>query len=223
MAKSRWIYQQNPDIVAIDSNVFITLAKISTDFVKKKNRGAEFTEKIRIMKRKCVGKTLKFVILPSVLKEIYPTLSKKEAAFLNEYCLILDPKDKKRFAKMSYELAETYCDAGVMKSKDGKPTMDAIIMAEATISGLNLVTNNSRDFLSYEKAEMKQRTDKKDKSPRATDIAKLNKKLGYVYETKKLEKFTPKPFSSSQYVNWYKDTGAFGMREDYPGIEFIGG
>ena len=114
-----------------------------------------------------------------------------------------------------------YCDLEVMKSENGKPTMDAVIMAEATISGLNLVTNNSRDFLSYEKGENKRKYDRRDVSPRASDIAKLNKKLGYIYETKKLERFTPKPLSPSQYVMWFKDSGAFGMRESYPGVDFI--
>ncbi len=213
---------KNPSIVAIDSNVFISLVRISSNYhAKPKQQG--FNENLRIMKRKCESGTLKLVILPSVFAEIYPRLNNKETDFLREHCLVLEPDNEKAYSKECYELAKSYVREGIMKGEKGNPSMDAIIMAEATVAGLNLVTNNSRDFLAYEKNDKNRRKDCKDKSQRATDIAKFNKKEGFVFKTKKGETYSPKPYSSSQYVMFFKTTGAFDMREKYSGVKFYGG
>lgn len=145
-----------PRLVAIDTNVFIDLLCASGAIKKKKNCNC-FSSKLRDTLSLIERGEFKVVITPTVLSELCVGnhFSKKEVDFLQKYCVMLTPKDPVSFAKNVLKLSEAYTNYGVMDYDNGGVSNDARIMAECTLAGVSLLTNNYRDFIIYrdEKSE----------------------------------------------------------------------
>lgn len=139
------IKRDDCQLVAIDTNVFIDMSHHMRD--NKKVTG--FYGKIREIRLKAEQGQIRFVITPSVLSELaVHGLSPIEVEFIKKYCVILEPKDKQAFAKEAVSLSREYIRSGAMKPSN-TPWGDALIMAESTIAGLNILTNNYKDFVVY--------------------------------------------------------------------------
>lgn len=194
---------------ALDTNVFISMASVGTEIGPDcKKQG--FYGKIRDMKRLAQAGHLKFVITPSVLSEIArqkremnPKIREKEIQFLKDYCYVYIPENEDDFVAETYKLAKIYIDSAVMKSED-KRFMDALIMAESSILGINLISNNVRDFSYYMEDSYVDRV----KAKRAKDIQRINEKNGYMYHTTDGQKIVPRPYTSEEFLNLFR-TGLF--------------
>ncbi len=108
---------------------------------------------------------IKPVVTRTVLKECPKT--DKYINFLNEFCLMPDISDEEYdgYRQSVFELAQKYCGKeqldyftlfGYVNDENVfVPGSDAINMAEASLAGLNLITNNSKHFVYVEKEILK--------------------------------------------------------------------
>ena len=139
----------NCQLVALDTNVFIRMSHNL-----KGNNGRDKNETLLIkrleaMRKKADKGLIKFVITPSVLGELTQgQLTKTEKYFLRKYCVVLQPKNEVEFAVKTAKLMKEYIGKGVMESPKTRYG-DARIMAECTIAGLNLLSDNYKDFVIY--------------------------------------------------------------------------
>ena len=134
-------------LVALDTNVFIDMSHGANQ--KRPSSGSIFYSKIMEIKDKAEKGLVKFVITPSVFGELsVHGLSQVEKDFINKYCYILKPKNPEEFARKVVELSNEYIRSGKMAGTS-KPFGDAKIMAECAVAGLNVLTNNYRDFIIY--------------------------------------------------------------------------
>lgn len=187
-----------PSVVAIDSNVFIEMAKLDADFQPKHRRDCGFKQTVRDMKRMAVNGHIKFIIMPTVFSEIVKGLTEKEHQFLNDYCYIYNSKNPDEFALNVANIANIYISTSTMRSEDNHPMKDALIMAEATVAGLSLVTNNVKDFTNYDKY-------RKEKSGKRTiDIRSLNDGLGYAYFVDG-QKIVPTSYTSFEFLQNFRN------------------
>ena len=192
--------------VVIDTNVFIELSHISVDYVPKK-RDAGFRHILRSIKRLNRSGHVKFVITPTVLaeimrvnKDIKPSARQRELDFLKEHCLVYKPEDEADFAAKTYNLASDYLESGVMQVRKKNNYGDSLIMAEASLLGLNLLTMNSRDFSFYDD----ECGGKRKKNHRANDIMELNKRKKLSYTTMAGMRVTPRPYSPEEFMELFK-------------------
>ena len=205
-------------IVAIDTNIFIRATQVGLDEEVDDSKG--YFKRMQIIKRKAANGSLKLVILPQVFSEITAgKLTADERDLLQNYCTILSPKDPDEYARKVKELADKYVKSGVMKTENGKPTQDVIIMAQATVAGLNLISDNFVDFYLYRCGKV---DFEKDESRRAKDIQNINEKMGYSFTTITGDDFVPRPYTSKEYVNIFKDVNLFNIRNKYEGFEMFG-
>lgn len=192
--------------VAIDTNVFIELSHISVDYVPKK-KDAGFRNILRSIKRLNRSGHVKFVITPTVLaeimrvgKDIKPSVRQRELDFLKEHCLVYTPENEADFATKTYNLASDYLEAGVMQVRKRNNFGDALIMAEASLLGLNLLTMNSSDFSYYDD----EYGNKRKKHHRANDIMQLNKNKKLSYTTMAGMRVTPRPYLPEEFIELFK-------------------
>lgn len=186
--------KHDPSIVAIDTNVFISLAAVDAYYEPKDRSKAGFLQTVRDMKRLAITGNLKFIITPTVLYEINKKLSDEEKKFLDEYCYIFIPKHPEDYSLAVTNLSKQYIQRGVMRAdKNHVPERDAEIMAEATVLGVNLITNNFTDFKNYDKEEHKK------SGARSTDIETVNERLDYAIDVNNM-KIIPRPYTSYEYL-----------------------
>lgn len=200
--------------VAVDTNILILMSAIDENFEPKRGKDSGFKDKIRIMKRKAINGSLQLVVTPTVLNEISKKITQKEQKFLQNYCYVVNPTDKQKYAFESMKLGIEYIRSGVMQKENGCAS-DALIMAESTVCGLNLVTGNTHHFIDYEPGEV----EKGHSTSRAEDIQNLNKKLGYVFVNGKKERIVPKPCTPEYYFENFKN-GKYALIEDKPEISY---
>ncbi len=101
------------------------------------------------------------------------------------------------------KLALQYCECGAIEPKYSAynnkyiPTNDAHIMAEATVLGVPLVTENIRDFI---------RSKKTTENDILKKITRCNADNGYMVEKDSTELYyTPKPYSVGAFIHaFYK-------------------
>lgn len=139
-------------LVAIDSNVFIDLAG---EWVGHRADVREVTDnfydRLAFLRKMVERGKLKLVITPTTFRELTSHgLPHNEQKFMEKYCILMQPKDKVAFARQVNRLMSMYVKSGIMPVGKKHPYGDAMIMAEATIAGLNLLTNNYRDFILFE-------------------------------------------------------------------------
>lgn len=142
----------NCKLVAIDTNVFIDLSHMrhGEDYKYRKGKEARFFENMYNLKRMAETGQVKFVILPTVFKELsVHGMSENEKAFFNKNCVLYEPVNKIEFSRQVAEITRKYIEQGVMK-RSKTPFGDAIIMAESAVSGINILTNNLKDFILYD-------------------------------------------------------------------------
>lgn len=207
-------------IVAVDTNVFFAIVSTNENFKPKKSDKNGFYNTIRSLKRKCINGSLKIAILPQVFEEIKDNLDSREREFLENYCVFVEPKNKADFAKKSVVLALDYIRKEAMEdeNENGFLTSDAIIMAQASVSGLNLVTSNHKHFLYYSKFINKKK--KEVVRTRADDIEEINSRHGLYFEMKNGDTFVPRPYSPAEYFELYKN-GPFYEQGKYDEIDLI--
>ena len=205
-------------IVAVDTNLFFELVSKNENYVPTKKGQNGFYNTIRSMKRKCINGSLKIIIVPQVWEEIKDNLDNREKEFLQNYCLFLEPKNPEDFAEKTARLATSYIKTGVMKDEngDGSLSSDAIIMAQSSIAGLNLVTCNYKHFLYYFSSSKKK--NQQHGRERADDIEEINSKFGLYFVMNNGESFVPRPHSPAEYFELYRD-GNFYEQENYENVE----
>lgn len=187
-----------PSVVALDTNAFITMAALDVDFDSKHGVKIGFKQSCRDIKRMARNGHIKFVITPTAFAEIANGLKEKEKDFLQNYCYIYTPENPKEFALDVYNLAVQYMQTDTMRSEGGRPTKDALIMAESTILGLSLISNNVKDFKDYDRYR------KEKKGKRKLDIMHVNDRMGYSYEIDG-QKIVPAPQTSFEYLQLFRD------------------
>lgn len=187
-------------VVALDTNTFISMAKLDPNVNFQHGTKMGFNQSCRDIRRMAANGHVKFIITPTVLAEIMRGLTEKEKLFLDEYCFIYLPKDEALFARQTYELARQYTSTSTMRTEleNGQPTKDALIMAEATILGLSLLTNNVKDFTNYDR----HRHEKSGK--RTMDITHINDRMGYSFEVDG-KKLVPLPCTSFEFLQNFRD------------------
>ena len=200
--------------VAIDTNIIILMAAIDENFEHKREAHKGFKEHIRVMKRKAINGSLQLVITPTVLNEISKKLTPKERHFLQDHCYVVNPADKQKYAYDSMKLGIEYIRSGVMQ-KENCSASDALIMAESTVCGLNLVTGNTHHFIDYEPGEV----EKTHSTSRAEDIQNLNKKAGFVFVNDKNETVVPRPCTPEYYFEHFKN-GKYALMDNNPDIAY---
>ena len=208
-------------VVAVDTNLFLLLARKNINQPEKKGKGKGkngFFHTIKSLKLKCVNGSLKIVILPQVWEEIKERLTQKEKDFLENYCVFLEPKNAEEFATQATKLAFTYLKKGVMEQEgeSGQITSDAIIMAQSSIAGINLLTCNYKHFLYYENHLNEKK--KKTYRLRADDIEAINSQFGLYFAMHNESVFVPRPCSPAEYFELYRG-GNFYELEEYENIE----
>ena len=126
------------------------------------------------------GGKVKVYVVPTVYRQIN-TNEESTMEFVSNYCTVVKVKDSEYsdFKRAKLELADKYCSERKMKFEYSAyldrivPSSDAIIMAEASILGLQLVTANEKDFIHY---------DVKSKDYKRTNaIENINIESGYVF------------------------------------------
>lgn len=146
---------ENCKLVAIDTNIFIDLSHMNDSEVYAHRRGhqAKFVENMYKLKLLAKSGEYKFVIMPGVLRELNAHgMSEKEKEFMEKYCVYYEPIDKAEFARESVYLARKYISSGAMKESSA-PVGDALIMAQASLAGINILTNNYKDFVIFNRSE----------------------------------------------------------------------
>ena len=207
-------------VIAVDSNVFFAIVSTNENYIPKKSDKNGFYNTIRSLKRKCINGSLKIAILPQVFEEIKDNLDHREKEFLEKHCVFVEPKNKADFAKKSVILALDYIRKGAMEdeNENGLPSSDAIIMAQSSVAGLNLVTSNHKHFLYYSKFINKHK--KEVVRTRADDIEEINSRHGFYFEMKNGETFVPRPYSPAEYFELYRN-GPFYEQKNYDDIDLI--
>lgn len=207
-------------IAAVDSNVFFMLASSNETNIPKKKDKFGFYNTIRSLKRKCMNGSLKIAILPQVWDEIKENLDNREREFLENYCFFVEPKNSEDFASKTAKLAYDYIKSGVMDDENGNktPTSDAIIMAQSSISGLNLITSNQKHFLFYFHGLKGKKKDVV--RDRADDIEKINSRHGLYFEMNNGTHFVPRPHSPAEFFELFKG-GYFYEQNEYSEIDLI--
>ena len=208
-------------IVAVDTNTFLDMVQTNENFVPKKGAKTGYYNTIRSLKRKCINGSLKIVILPQVWEEIKENLDNREKEFLQNYCLFLKPKDPAKYAAEVAKLAFSYVKTGVMNDKDKNEEIasDAVIMAQCSAAGINLITGNRRHFLFYEENDRRKRR-KAVIRDRADDIQDINSRHGKYFEMKNGKSFIPRPYSPAEFFELYRD-GEFYEQKEYEEIDLI--
>lgn len=191
-------------VVALDTNAFITLSRLDENFNSKHGQNFGFRQACRDIKRMAANGHVKFIITPMVYHELQQGWEKagvtyeKEQEFLKRFCFVYKPKDEKDYARKVTSLAYHYVHNGAMRAEDKtKPMKDAIIMAEASVLGVSLITNNVKDFTNYDRSR-KQKDGK-----RMEDIRRINDLRNYSYFIDS-EKFTPAPYTSHQFLQVFR-------------------
>ena len=207
-------------IAAVDSNVFFMLASSNETYLPKKKDKNGFYNTIRSLKRKCMNGSLKIAILPQVWKEIEANMDNREREFLKNYCFFIEPKNIEEYATKVAKLAHDYIKSGVMEDEDKNLsiTADAIIMAQSSIAGLNLITSNQKHFLYYDHGIKKNK--KEVIRNRADDIEKINSRHGLYFEMNNGVSFVPRPCSPAEYFELFKG-GPFYEQENYEDIDLV--
>lgn len=207
-------------VVAVDTNVFFALVSTNENYTPKKGDKNGFYNTIRSLKRKCINGSLKIAILPQVFDEIKENLDNREREFLKEHCVFVEPKDSSKYTQKVVKVALNYIRNGVMEdeNENGLPTSDAIIMAQASVVGLNLVTSNHKHFLYYSNFMHKKRREVV--RTRAEDIEEINSRHGLYFEMKNGETFVPRPYSPAEYFELYRG-GPFYEQGEYDEINLI--
>lgn len=147
--------EENCTLIAIDTNIFIDLSHMNESDVYAHRRGhqAKFVETMYKLKLLAESGKYKFVIMPGVFRELnVHGMSEKEKEFMSKYCVYYEPVDKAEFARESVYLARKYISSGAMKESDA-PVGDALIMAQASLAGINILTNNYKDFVIFNRSE----------------------------------------------------------------------
>ena len=143
---------KNCKLVAIDTNVFIDLSHMRNgeQYKYQKGKDARFHESLYNLKQMSLNGQVRFVILPTVFQELnIHGMSETEREFMSKCCVIYQPVNKVEFARQVVEVAKKYIEQGVMKQSN-TPFGDAKIMAEASVSGINILTSNLKDFVLYD-------------------------------------------------------------------------
>lgn len=187
-----------PSVVALDTNAFITMATLDADFNSKHGEKFGFYQSCRDMKRMARNGHIKFIITPTAFAEIAKGLREKETDFLQNFCYVYKPENEADFALKVYNLATQYMKTSTMRSENGRPTKDALIMAESTILGLSLISNNVKDFNNYDKYR------KEKKGKRKDDIMHINDRMGYACGING-QKVVPAPYTSFEYLKYFRD------------------
>lgn len=192
--------QYKPSVIALDTNTFITMANLDPEQNVKHGVKIGFKQSCRDIRRMAANGHVKFIITPTALAEIMRGLTEKEKTFLNGYCFIYNPADEELFALQTYALARQYTSASIMRGEkeDGKPTKDALIMAESTIIGLSLLTNNVKDFTNYDRHRHER------SGQRMLDITHINNRMPYAYYIGE-QKIVPAPYTSYEFLRTFRD------------------
>ena len=196
--------QHKQSIVAIDTNAFITMSRLDENFSSKHGAKFGFKQSCRDIKRMAANEHVKFIITPTVYFEIKQGWAKegfttqKEKDFLEKYCFVYEPKNADAYARKVSALAYQYIQKNAMNNDGGKPMRDALIMAEATILGLSLITNNVRDFTNYNPSR------KQASGKRMSDIQHINEARNYSYYIEGI-KFVPAPYTSFQFLELFRN------------------
>lgn len=103
------------------------------------------------------------------------------------------------------------------EDENGMATSDAIIMAQSSIAGLNLLTCNYKHFLYYEKFLNKHK--KSTHRLRADEIEQVNSKNGLYFTMHNGTTFVPRPCSPAEYFELYRG-GNFYELEEYENVDF---
>ena len=199
-------------LVAIDTNVFLDMAHRMVGSMD--NNGIltdNFYDRLEIIRELANQKKVKFVVTPVVLNELlHHGLSKSEVHFMNRYCLILKPKNKEQFASLTNDLAREYIKSGIMKMGKGQHRFnDSFAMAEAAVAGLNLLTNNIRDFIIYDEVRSEYKFD---------EYGDLVPKKGYKDEMIPAKKSNFNENEINEYLKIKGYTRAFEIRKLNNGI-----
>ena len=104
------------------------------------------------------------------------------------------------------------------ENKNKMPTNDAIIMAQSTVAGFNLVTCNHKHFLFY--LTRVKHKDRENFRKRADDIEEINSAYGYYYVMNNGEIFVPRPCSPAEYFELYRG-GNFYELSEYENVDLI--
>lgn len=139
-------------LIALDTNVLLDMAHdlngVRKDVGIKRDNFFDRMAEIRKLAEK--GK-IKFVIPSTVLQELFVSgISFSEQKFIKNYCLVLQPKNKDAMAEKVSKLTMSYVKEGIIPRGKPHPYGDAMIMAQATVAGLNILTNNYKDFEVYD-------------------------------------------------------------------------
>ena len=146
---------ENCKLVAIDTNIFIDLSHMDVKDFYSNRRGpqAKYVETMFKLKLLAESGKYKFVIMPGVFRELNTHgMSINEKEFMSKYCVYYEPIDKAEFSRNVVYLARKYIIEGAMKESSA-PVGDAIIMAQASIAGINILTNNYKDFVIFNRRE----------------------------------------------------------------------
>lgn len=206
--------QYKPSVIALDTNTFITIANLDPEVNFKHGQKVGFNQSCRDIRRMAENGNIKFIITPTAFAEILVGLKPKEKEFLDRFCFIYKPKDEEKFARKVYELARQYTSTSTMRTEleNRQPTKDALIMAEATILGLSLITNNVKDFTNYDR----HRHEKSGK--RTLDIAHINDRMGYSFKVND-KKLVPMPCTSFEYLQNFREKNFIAKPEVYDAID----
>lgn len=142
---------------------------------------------------------LKLYITPQILKEFLFCRGQKPEAvdrfdrFMKKYINIIQfrREERQKAKQITYELGNTYFKIG--KSKNSQTHMvifekaqtpkdrnyaDALIMAEAMISGMDVLTNNLKDFINF---DLVNKLNKKYDLPGQYSVYKPNRYMKYKF------------------------------------------
>lgn len=158
--------QTEPIYIALDTDALSMVVNFERYLISLEN-GEEVDADKKISRG---VKTLHELIKSGILKPVVTRTPLQECPksqnyirFLCEYCFTpdLSKEDREGYRNRVFKLAQQYCqkDSGglaPMKShfshaqKTIVPDKDALVMAEASLLGVNLITNNAKHFVYYE-------------------------------------------------------------------------
>lgn len=151
-----------------------------------------FLQSIEYINKLVKKSILKLYITPKTRYEVEHLL---DTEYCKNYVNVIKIKDEDYpdFYDKRNHLARTYVKLGAMEqtfnttSKKFQPSNDAYIVAEATVVGLDLITENQIHFIhAY---------DDKNDFERQTKIRRINYFSGYVYQSRNGKTFAPSPMS----------------------------
>lgn len=191
--KKRYTY------VALDSCILIDMMKVLTGTAQFKKSPQYYSMLSKLMKRNIFNKDhsknprgdLVFCVLPHVLQEISNEDGEIHASmkkFIEKQTVILDiaPCNQKNFDKKISRLSSEYCNKGFFLDEENAPTVDSLIVAEASFFNLTLLSRDRHICINF-----------KDKSPKEKIrvIKEINRKAfsnnfdGAQAEPKRIEHF----------------------------------